>query len=279
MRYIIILAILALAYSGPSFLRNLQETPAPETTTDSALQQTFTEANFSMAGDWTMHSSNCTSTCIPTISFSEINVQSTQVMLTLNFPTDPSCGNLSGQAVQLNETYKNGVWSDNDTNSILYEAFGIYFMNNMTEWTWQRDVANPELFCWISWTSASSMNTTETVPTEKTWEGAWKVVSSIPSDGSTCCLTDIPALIIEDLATQTVSVTWRTSDCDACGDFKNTVVSSNMSVIGGAGYFTSPFTNAHLFLVNGSVVYTDPLCAVEYQKVPTTSCAIPEGNP
>jgi hypothetical protein len=279
MRYFVVLTIIALAYSDSSFLRNLQETPAPETTTDSTLPGTFTAANFSIAGDWIMHNSNCTSTCIPTVSFSAINEQSTQYILTLTFPTDPSCSDLSGQAVQLNETTQNGFWYDNDTNSILYEAAGVYFINNRTAWTWQRDVANPELFCWTDWTTTGSTSTNEVVPTEKTWEGAWKLVSSISSDGSPCCLTEVPVLVIEDLATQTVSVVWYNPDCEACGDLKNTVVSTNMSVIGGAGYFTSPITYTYLFWVNGSVIYANPLCAAEFQKIVAPACANPEGNP
>jgi hypothetical protein len=278
MRYVIVLAILALAYSDSSFLRNLKEESAPETTTDSRLAGTFTAANFSIAGHWTMHNTNCTSTCIPTVFFSAINEEDTQYILTLSFPTDDSCGDLSGQEIQQNETTHNGFWYDNDTNSILYEAAGVYFINNRTAWTWQRDVANPKHFCWTDWTTTSSIATNEVAPTEKRWEGGWELVTALSADGSPCCLTDLPILVIEDLATQTISVMWRNPDCDACGDLSNTVASSNMSVVGGAGYFTSPFLYTYLFLVDESVIYANPLCAAEYQKIVAPTCVLPEGK-
>jgi hypothetical protein len=303
---LLIIAYLTLLASAYPFSRFLQEDPnaippvvADETNPSPPLsndpisslpnntdpvQHIITREDFLLNGTWNLISTNCTvspsgTNCVPQIvaGYSPLDDLQLGVQLTVTYPTDPACGDNSGKTFTVTESSISGYWVDSDPTSLFNGVIGTYNLNNGTETLKLIDINDPNGGrCWQMWGNENSRNFVNATPTAKTWEGAWipqSWVSVIMGlEDEYCCIPEVPMLLFEDLATQTIGFVYMTPSCDSC-EYKNTIITHNILVAGGAGFNLSETRDAGFaYLWDGQFVYSGAGCIIKFKQVPPTVC-------
>lgn len=305
MRVLIILGLIALVCSSPSFLRDLQEggdteaapadsetaasttenstdsegSGAVEDATNTTVEQPSSRRgislqDFALKGIWELKETNCSILCTPKISI-EAAKDWQSITFTLEFPTNENCGQFSGQTKNVTEQTFNGIWVDQDEQSPLFGYTGIYRLNNKTVLLVHNDTNDNT--CWEEWGGIDSIVTNADVPMNKSWEGAWNATSWVSAlagfEDTLCCVPDLPVLVTQDLETQTISWAYRNPDCDACGTARSMVYMHNISIVGGGGFDNEVADNAALiYSVNDTVVYVTPSCAITFEMIMPKKC-------
>jgi len=246
-------------------LRNLQEATENTAVPDNGQQGGSSPLDLVLSGVWTITSTNCSDVaCAPQVS---VVSDSQQAMLTLMYPVDAACGDISGQNITVNETIYNGYWTDVDPNSPLFGSSSVYLLNNKTVYTIRNDSQGN--LCWANFQSENSTNTTDVISTNKTWEGVWNMTSHFVSrEGQQCCLPSIPTITIEDLETQTVYFMGQAPDCEACGPNRGMVTHMNASIAGGSISFGS----SYIYVLDGKTILNSPNCTIVFEKILPTTC-------
>jgi hypothetical protein len=280
MKTLIILGLLALVFSYPSFLRELQDDSSNDVaSTDSSDQHEddfeFNMELFNPAGSWTLVDTTCAhpedELCVFTAVASFDERDHTHIIITITYPDDRDCGDFSGQDVSYKADYYIGQWSEEEE-----DIQGAYRINNETIVIYHNDTFNPEGGrCVEYWSSRKSSNTL-TPATEKLWEGVWQVYKTLPieegEEDEYCCIPKDDILVTQDLDTETIVYSWRAPDCDSCENLRSKVFAKNISIVGGGGYEDYDGVSSYIYAYHGHLIVQFPKCAYLLEPIPVTSC-------
>lgn len=290
MKTLIILGLFALVFSFPSFLRDLQA--VDETPSDTAVTAAheddfqFDRELFSTIGIQTRYDSNCTQpvegqVCNPT---AVVTFNDGIYTHTISYPDDPeACGALSGVSTNFTAVYYIGMFINEGRGSQ-----GAIRINNHTIVARRNDTLGTGGKCVEQWKFNDSTDTTA-APTEKLWEGAWTVYKTIPieegKEEEYCCIPKEAVLVSQDLATETIVLSFRAPDCDACKQYRNKVYAQNISIVGGGGFDESQGVQSFFYAYHDHLVAHFPQCVYLLEQIPvevcnTTNTTVPdnEGN-
>jgi len=281
MKTLIILGLLVLVFSYPSFLRELQEdpetgneTPSNNVTAPHEDDFEFNRELFSTVGTQTRVESNCTQpvedqVCNPS---AVITLNEGIYTHTITYPDDPeACGELSGQTAEFTADYYLGMFINEGRGSE-----GALRINNKTIVARRNDTLNPDGGkCVEQWRYDDSEDTS-TAPTEKLWEGAWTVYKTLPieegREDEYCCIPNEAVLVSQDLETETIVLSFRAPDCDACQQYRNKVYAKNISIVGGGGFDESQGVPSFFYAYRDHLIVHFPQCAYLLEKIPAVEC-------
>jgi len=320
MRAFLLICLVALAFSYPAFFRKLQAA-APTTTTvpatvlnASQIAANFSLDSFDLEGAWTLQNTNCTdrATCVPTMSI--VRNSTTQITLTVTFPTNTACGTNSGVVLNVVENVDLGMWYDTNASSPLYGFLSILRLNNMTSLVLRNDTGlngistNPSAanasglsgdfvsgfnqinglgnvlngstshsICFEEWARPTSLvtNTTANAIPVARWAGVWEL-KSIVADSSVkqCCAPDVPPLIYDDEASSSVVIVYHLPNCTTCGPDSEGVWFTNISVAGGGGIDSEEQLFVYL-MDSETAISVDTECAFVWKKMASGNCVNP----
>jgi hypothetical protein len=281
MKTLIILGLLALVFSYPSFLRELQEDPAvgTETPSDTVVdtQEDDIEFNrdlFSTLGVQTRYDSNCTppvegEVCNPSAL---VTVSDGIYTHKITYPDDAeACGALSGVSTEFTAEYYIGMFINRGRGSE-----GAIRINNHTIVARKNDTLNPDGGKCVEQWRFDDANDTLTAPTEKLWEGAWTVYKTLPieegKEDQYCCIPKEAVLVAQDLETETIVLSFRAPDCDACQQYRNKVYAQNISIVGGGGFDESMGVPSFFYAYQDHLVIHFPQCVYLLEQIPVETC-------
>jgi hypothetical protein len=275
MKTLILIGLLALVCSYPSFLRDLQSTDPVASHPDPF---DFNKELFSPTGAWTLYYTSCVppidgQECYPTAEISYDDDSKTHVGITIRYPDDDdACGDYSRDVINYTANYYMGMYNNVDRG-----VYGDYRMNNKTLYVRHNDSLNNDGgSCYDYWKRDDSDDDYEP-PTEKQWEGAWYVYKTIPyeegKEDEYCCIPKDPVYVSQDLYSETIMMSYRAPDCESCYEYQNTIYAYNMSMVGGAGYDGRYYDmSSYAYYYEGYYIVQSYYCAYLYERLPDIQC-------